>query len=353
MSGADMDKTILLVVSGSMEGGLIFSYQHAFEALGWRVEKFDLEAARRASFPTPAALDPFMNRLIGHLDIPSVTQKANRELTMRAIKMRPAMVLVTANEMVRPATLVELKVALPETKIVNIFPDTLFNMRDHLVAALPLYDLFCAHTRAGIEHLERLGCRGALYVPLAADPELHYPMTLSEEDKRTFGCDVVYAGNWRPEHEELFSHLEGFDLAIWGSIRWRNAKPGSFVRSRWRGREAFGKDFAKAHLGAKVCLNPVDPLNFPGHNQRFFELPACRVFSLVSRTEDTTSILREGETVATFATPAELVEKVRHYLAHPEERERIATAAYEAVINGGHTYRDRAIFILDRLGMKP
>jgi hypothetical protein len=346
-----MDKTILLVASGTMEGGLIFSYQRAFEALGWRVEQFDMEKARLAALPKPAALGSFMNRVMGHIDVHSVTQKANRELVMAAIRKRPGMILITANEPVRPATLIELKVALPETKIVNIFPDTLFNLRDHVIAGLPIYDAFCAHTKAGIAQLERLGCRGALYVPLAADPGLHYPMPLTAEEQRTFGCDVVYVGNWRPEHEELFSHLEGFDLAIWGSVRWNNAKPGSFVRSRWRGRALFAKDFAKAHLGAKVCLNPVDPLNFPGHNQRFFELPACRVFSLVTRTEDTTSILREGETVATFASPEELVQKVRHYLAHAEERDRIASAAYELVINGGHTYKDRARMILDRLGL--
>jgi spore maturation protein CgeB len=351
-----MNPTILIVVSGSLPSGLAFAYQRAFKALGFGVECFDLEAARRASVKAPRPLAPvvapLVNRVLGHLEIASVDQKGDRALWLAARKLDPALIVVMCNEPVRAATLLQFKVALPSTPLVNIFPDTLFNMRPNVMAALPLYDLFCTHTRAAVPHLSALGCRAPFYVPLAADPALHRPLPLSAAEQRELGCDVVYVGNWREDHEALLGHLEGFDLAIWGSPLWERARAGSWVRSRWRGRSLdAGDTYSKANIAAKICLNPIDPLNLPGHNMRTFELPACRVFALMTRSEDTASIFRDGETAALFDTPEEMVEKVRRYLAHPEERQRIAEAAYRLVIEGGHTYLDRARTILDRLGM--
>ena len=346
-----MNKTALFVVSGSWEGGLMSCYRRAFQASGFGVEEFDLEGTRRALFPAPRAFDPVVNRILGHLDIPSFNQRADRALVMAATKLDPALVVVSCNEPIRAATLVQLRIALPRAKLVNIYPDTLFNMRDNVVQNLPLYDLFCTHTRVGIPSLERLGCRSPLYVPLAADPTVHRPFSLTAEEQREYGCEVVYVGNWRPDHEALFARLEGIDLDIWGSTLWAGAR-NAWVRSRWRGRPLHnGEDYSKAHIAAKVCLNPIDALNMPGHNQRVFELPACRVFSLVSRSEDVTEIFREGESVACFSSPDEMVEQTRRYLALPDDRRRIAEAAYRLVVEGGHTYRDRVGMILERLGI--
>ncbi len=245
----------------------------------------------------------------------------------------------------------QLKIELPRAKVINLFPDTLFNMREGLVVGLPMYDLFCTHTRAGIPHLERLGCRAPLFVPLAADPWLHHPVPLTPEDERAYGCDVAYVGNWRPEHEALFARLRGLDLAIWGSSLWTRAKD-PWVRSRWRGRPLLtGDEYAKAHIAAKVCLNPIDPLDLPGHNQRTFEVPACGGFPLVSRTEEVLDFFREGETVACFGSPDEMVAQIHEYLGRPDDRRRIAAAAYDLVIEGGHTYRERAGAILEALGL--
>jgi spore maturation protein CgeB len=348
------DRTVILVVSGDWAAGLSMSYRRAFEALGFRVELFDVEGGRRAwGARAPKALAPLVHRVLDHLDIAAATQLANRALMVRALSLRPAIVVVMCNERVRPATLIQIKISLPATRVINIFPDTLFNMAEHTVQGLPLYDLFCTHTRAGIPYLERLGCRSAFFVPLAADPTLHHPRPLPPAAEREYGCDVVYVGNWRPEHEALFARLEGMNLAIWGGVNWTRARSGSWVKSRWRGRPLLtGEEYTLAHIAAKVCLNPIDPLNLPGHNQRIFELPACGVFSLVTRSEDATTLFREGETIACFGSPDEMVEQTRRYLAAPDERARIAKAAHELVMTGGHTYVDRVKAILERLGIE-
>ena len=344
-----MSKTVLLVGSVAWEGGLEASYQRAFEAAGFRAVMFDLEAERARVAP----LGRLGQCLMAHLDFFALNARANRSLVRAVSELKPALVVVFCTGFVRAASILQIKVNLPATQVINIYPDPLHNLRDNGLAALPLYDLFCTHTRAAVPYLRQMGCRAPFYLPLAADPYLHHPMPLSAADRKAFGCDLVFVGNWRPEHDRLFTALEGFDLAIWGPKDWgRYARRGSWARSRWRGRPLMtGVEYAKAHLAAKIALDPIDPLNVPSHNMRLFETAACGVFSLVSRTVEVQDLFREGETVICFDGADELLTKVRYYFAHPAERQRIAQRAHEHVVNGGHTYVDRARTLLHELGL--
>ena len=342
-----MSKTIILVGLFDWEGRLEASYKRAFESLGFKVVLFNLEAERASVAP----LGPLGRKLMAHLDFPALNAKANRRLINVVKEIEPDILIVCCNQFVRVATLLQIKISLPTVKLVNIFPDTLHNMGDHVIAALPLYDLFCTHTQAAVPHLRRMGCVSPFYLPLAADNFIHFPMTLSDSDRVEYGCDLVYVGNWRPEHEKLFNSLEGFDLAIWGPNYWRKyTRKNSWVRSRWRGKPLLtGVEYTKAHLAAEICLDPIDPLNIPSHNMRLFEVPACGAFSLVTRTEEVQELFREDETVVCFEGADELIDKIRYYKSHPDERQIIAQQAYEHVIQGGHTYQDRGRAILKEL----
>lgn len=345
-----MNRLVLSIASGIFDASLGASYHRALASFGLRVEIFDLEAQRRAELPGLLALAPVASRLMPRVELPIVDQKADRALFRVAKRLEPAVVMVYCNEPVRPATLLQLKIALPGVKLVNIYPDMLFNLRQNVIAALPLYDLFCTHTLAGVGPLGLLGCKNPFYLPLAADPELHHPVELTEAQARELACDVVYVGNWRPEREAFLARLEGLDLAIYGGREWGDAK--GWVRSRWRGRMmSTGLEFSSAHAAAKVGLNPIDVLNYPGHNMRTFEIPACRAFGVVTRTPEIEDFFREGEESVCFATPDELRQKVEHYLARPDERRRIAEASYQRVVHGGHTYRDRVRTLFGALGL--
>jgi len=345
MSGSG---TVMLVAPGSWDAGLSFSYRRALESYGLRVVQFDLEAERRKVAP----LGKIGQRFMAHVDLIAFNARANRVLVRTAMDLKPDVVVVMGVEPVRPATLLQLKISVPGVKLVNIFPDMLFNVRDAMFPCLPLYDRFCCHTRAGVPFLKQAGCPGAFYLPLAADPTLHRREPLTPEDERTHGCDLVFVGNHRPEHSALFGALEGMDLSVWGASLWNDAVS-PWVRSRYRGRPVLtGAEYARVHRAAKICLNPIDPLDLPGHNQRTFEVPACGGFPLVTRTEEVLDFYKEGESVACFASPEELVEKIRYYLARPEDRRRIAEAAYKRVIEGGHTYRDRVRTLFGELGIE-
>jgi spore maturation protein CgeB len=343
-----MSGTVMMISPGNWQAGLSWSYQRALTSYGLRVVQFDVEAERRKVAP----LGKVGQRLMAHVDFFAFNARANRVLVRTAMDLKPDVVVVMGVEPVRPATLLQLKISVPGVKLVNIFPDMLFNVRDAMFPCLPLYDLFCCHTRAGVPFLKQAGCTNAYYLPLAADPMLHRREPVTAEDARLHGCDLVFVGNHRPEHAGLFEALQGMDLSVWGSNLWREAAS-PWVRSRYKGRPILdGEEYARVHRAAKICLNPIDPLDLPGHNQRTFEVPACGGFPLVTRTEEVLDFYREGESVACFESAGELVEKIRYYLARPEERARITEAAYQRVIHGGHTYRDRVRTLFGELGIE-
>ncbi|WP_027191699.1 CgeB family protein [Fundidesulfovibrio putealis] len=81
-------------------------------------------------------------------------------------------------------------------------------------------------------------------------------------------------------------------------------------------------------------------------NQRVFDVPACGAFLLTDHRAQMERLFEPGREVAVYGDPQEIPELVRHYLAHPEERARIARAARKRVL-AEHTYVIRMGQLLD------
>ena len=72
-------------------------------------------------------------------------------------------------------------------------------------------------------------------------------------------------------------------------------------------------------------------------NQRVFDVPACGAFLLTDARAQLAELFEPGREVAVYQEPGEIPGLVRHYLAHPGERERIAQAG-RARLLAEHTY---------------
>jgi spore maturation protein CgeB len=73
---------------------------------------------------------------------------------------------------------------------------------------------------------------------------------------------------------------------------------------------------------------------------RVFEVPGAGGFLLTESAEHLAEYYAPGREVETFDSADELVRKIRHHLAHPEERDRIARAGH-ARTRREHTYVER------------
>jgi spore maturation protein CgeB len=78
---------------------------------------------------------------------------------------------------------------------------------------------------------------------------------------------------------------------------------------------------------------------------RHFEINACGGFQLTYYVEGLERCYEVGEEIAVFADPDDLIDKVRYYLAHDDERQAVAARGYERTVRD-HTMeqRFRALF---------
>ena len=85
---------------------------------------------------------------------------------------------------------------------------------------------------------------------------------------------------------------------------------------------------------------------------RNFEVPGCGGFMLTGKVEDLESYYKVGKEIACFENTGDLIEKIRYYLAHEDERTSIAHAGYERTLVE-HTYAHRFKTIFREMNLSP
>lgn len=332
---------------GSLEGSLA----RAFENLGWSVTRWDLPAALQRYVKggrVGQVIDRFM-------PVEAWNVKANRELVLAAQALKPQLIIVGGAGPVRAGALGQIRASCPTIKLVLWWPDSLLRLNSHVIECLPLYDLVASYSQAAVDVIQQLGAPLAAWVPLAADSVLHRAdIEISEEQRRIFGCDVGFVGNYRPEREQAVLALSqaGFNVKVWGHSEWRrDASDRSAVRRYWQGRPLYGDDFVRAVICSQVSLNPIDPTNYPAANMRFFELLACGGVALNSACPEMESEFVNRETTCYYLNQSDLVAVAGELVEHPKLGREIATSG-QRLVQRSHSYVHRVRQVLKSLSLE-
>lgn len=215
----------------------------------------------------------------------------------------------------------------------------------------PLYDVFAIiQKQPFVEALSAAGQHHALYLPMAALPEFHAPLTLTSQEEKEYGADIGFLGAGYPNRRLAFRPLVGKSFKIWGSD-WEGE---SLLRSHiQRNGARIGEDESvKIYNATKVNINlhsslQVDSLVSHGDfvNPRTFELAAMGAFQLV----DNRSLMPElfaTDELATFDDIDDFYRKIDFFVTHREERESFCQKARKRVL-AEHTYMHRMSTLLD------
>jgi spore maturation protein CgeB len=266
----------------------------------------------------------------------------NRALLAEARRFRPDLMIVVKGAYIMPTTLRQIKENTGAV-LVNYATDDPFNRAvatPDLRRAIPAYDVYACTKSAIMDDVRRAGGRTVIHTMVGYKPAVHFPEPPATADEvRRFQSDVVLIGGAdRDRFRDLEPLLAARDisLALYGGYWNRDPR----FRSHARG-FVTGREYRLALGGARIALCLVRRANRDQHSMRSFEIPSCGAFMLAERTEEHLAVFREDEDAAFFSSPRELLEKVRYYLAHDEERRRIARAGHARVAAGGHTYLDR------------
>lgn len=215
----------------------------------------------------------------------------------------------------------------------------------------PLYDAFAVIQKEPfLEELKKVGQEHAFYLPLAALPDFHKPLDLSEVQKREYGSDISFLGAGYPNRRIAFRPLADRDFKIWGSDWDDEARLARNIQAG--GRRIDEDESVLIYNASKINLNLHSSVNkeklVSGGdfvNPRTFELAAMGAFQLVDQRSLLPELFDKDE-LATFATIEGFYQKIDYFLEHPKEREQFAQKARKRVL-AEHTYEQRMATLID------
>ncbi len=183
----------------------------------------------------------------------------------------------------------------------------------------------------------------AVFLPFGAKP------IATECAEQTI--DVLFVGSC--DLRRIFL-LEGIrdNVSVRGN-RWQRNFPliSAPLRARIDDRPVWGNELHGLLAQSKIVLN-ITRTDFygaeTGINLRIFETIAAGRFLLTDHSDELNDLFAIGKEIETYRSAAELSEKVRYYLAHPEERNHIANNGH-AAFRLSHTWTRRVADILNTI----
>lgn len=263
----------------------------------------------------------------------------NRDLLAQALHFRPdVIVFVLMHYEIWTETLDILKCKLGASLIHWATDDSWKYQRFSRYLA-PHFDVHATTYRKALAAARHDGLRNvvqtqwaasasALQAPLAAG-KCRYPVTF-------IGSNYGNRAAW-------VKHLRksGIDIACFG-----HGWPGGAIAAE-RIPEIIRESIVSLNFAdSGIVWNGPLPARSRQIKARVFEVPGSGGFLLTEPTEDLDQCFVLGREIETFDSQAQLVSKIRHYLAHPDARDEIALAGHLRV-RREHTYEERFRMLLN------
>ena len=330
----------ILYIGSIVAGSTTLQRLHAFRSLGHNVAtvttvKKDPNRAVKPSFPARVR-----HRLLRGEDVIG----ANKSILAAVRKNQFDLIWIDKGLTIRPETLETIHLTQPSCQIVGFSPDDMMNPANqtrHFLRGLPKYDFYITTKSYHVSELCDAGCPQVIFIDNSFDPETHRPMEVTAADREKFGGTVGFIGQWEPDRAESLRQLAlaGIPVRVWGYTweRMRDVPP----LLRLENKPLWSADYAKAICAFDINLGFLRKCNRDLQTTRTMEIPACRAFMLAERTGEHQRLFAESQEAEYFGNDEELLQKVRHYLVHAEERQKIAQNAYDRCLRDGYSYQDR------------
>ncbi len=306
-------------------------------------------------------------------------KKFNQELREAIEKEEPELLFVfMLSDEVSPELLDEVK-KKGKTKTLAWFADDHWRFFNYSRYWAPHFDwaVTTAYPKAAGWY-RRIGYRNVIYSQWAANAALYKPSVIDSHQSSviSYQSDVSLVGSWNQSRDKIIKALQraGIPVAVYGA-GWKTGRlsEGEMIRLFSESKVNLGinapsVDYSLKSLGKIFFRRSVNRIvqdfsHFPQNlhswlsgkktsqiKARIFEIPACGGFLMTGYADDLEKYYALGKEIIVYENIPDLVEKVRYYLGHDEERERIARAGYERTIRE-HTYEKRFREIFKTIGL--
>lgn len=200
------------------------------------------------------------------------------------------------------------------------------------------FDLMLSHLKSSREQALRHGAKAVTHFFPG------FPRFIAERIANTpKQWDVVFSGQWTPEHGKRNAYLHrvfearpgtesefsrGLFLAVHPTTQLPSQLEPLNQGPRW------GMEMYQALRSGNIVLNAeIDLAKGEAGNMRAFETTGVGSFLLTERHSNLQAYFEPGRELETFNSEDELFEKIQYYLANPQEREAIAARGQQRCLN--------------------
>ena len=217
-------------------------------------------------------------------------------------------------------------------------PDVFEPATRHIAAN---FDLFLTNAPSCVPRYQALGARAAV-LPVATNDAYFHPVPPRPEME----CDVLVAARPHPDRIGPVKELvRAFDTHVYGEGWEEHGVAGRGL--------IHGDDLLAALASARITV--VFFLTGAGHalvKVGLFDFPAAGALVATNHFPEVEPYMTYGRELIGFDSTSDLLRKLRHYLDHPDEAEKIRAAGRARVLRD-HTWRTTWPKVLDVLRKAP
>lgn len=317
----------ILFLGDNWYGSNARSCCEALRRLGCNVLDIDIQTF----FPQ---LRSTSSRVVTRLLRPGLVREYNAYILQAASHFRPDILLAFKGNFIYAETLRIL--GRLGVSLYNYYPDSsAFSHGKWIPRSLPEYEcVFYTKPWWYADVSQKLKLKNAQFLPHGYDPEIHRKVHLHPRDIQDFGCDVSFVATYTAHKENILRSLirlrPNLNLAIWGN-GWSESNKTKELERCIRGFPLLGESYIRGIQAARINLAIMSGLvtgvsSGDQTTSRTYIIPACGGFMLHERNREVLELYEEGKEIECFGSTEELAEKIDYWLAHPEEREKIAGA---------------------------
>ncbi|KAA9036402.1 glycosyltransferase [Ginsengibacter hankyongi] len=339
-----MVKTILYI--GSLnESGNSFGRYKTLKAMGNEVTGIDTDA-----YVYGGLFDKFHH----HLNVGPGILALNKKVLQTIEEVTPEIIWVDNKPFLQSRALKKIRSKWPGIKIINLVTDDptgkYKNAWRLCLRTAKYYDFHFVQRAVNIPELKKYGAKRVEICYRSYDPSLHRVVSLNAADLKKYKTPVGFIGTHESYREEYIVHLikNKIPVSITGND-WQHAKQWDVIKPHYKGPSVYGNAYIKTINGFDIALHFLRHTNRDEQDSRTFEIPACGTFMLAEKSGVHLSLFEDGKEAVFFETKEQLLEKIKYYLEHPDERKTIAKAGHERCTSSGYSHAARLQEVIGKI----
>lgn len=336
---------ILLIGSDSKYAIEIPYLKHLIESK--EVSTVDLFSAQRRFLDYYNA--NIFNKILYRVGVANILSKINKEILAEVKKTKPDIVFVFKGMEILPETLLFLKEQ--GIKLVNYNPDNPFifsgrgSGNKNITNSIGLYDLHFTYNLEIKKQLEDQYKAKTVLLPFGFDISDNLFETCKKEKEI---IKVCFLGNPDKKRATFIEELakNGVAIDVFGND-WNKFVNHTNITTH---KPVYNEDQWKTLRKYRVQINLMRIHNEDSHNMRTFEVAGIGGIQVAPYTKEHNLFFEDGNEIFLYKNLQDCVDKINYLLAlSKEEAIELRVASRNAAVNKKHSYKDRAIQVLEVL----